>query len=105
MPWVWTPPFCTFCTIATEAFEKRNLKPMKVTIADQEPVVATLVKAGIGLAVMIEDEAMDYKSAGKVVVWDDVVGTVDLNFVYHRKRKKEAVVAAAIESVQAVWGC
>jgi DNA-binding transcriptional LysR family regulator len=105
MPWVWTPPDCSFCAIASAAFEKRNLKPVKVTIADQEPVVATLVTAGIGLAVMIEDEAMEYKYAGKVAVWDDVVGMVDLNFVYHRKREKEAVIRAAIESVRAVWGC
>jgi DNA-binding transcriptional LysR family regulator len=103
MPWVWTPPNCTFCTIATEAFEKRHLKPVKVTIADQEPVVATLVTSGIGLAIMIEDEAMEYKQAGRVAVWDEVVGTIDLNFVYNRKREKEAVVGAAIESVRAVW--
>lgn len=105
MPWVWTPPNCAFCAIATKAFEKRNLKPVKVTIADQEPVVATLVASGIGLAIMIEDEAMEYRNAGKVAVWDDVVGTIDLNFVYNRKREKEAVVCTAIESVRAVWGC
>jgi hypothetical protein len=31
------------------------------------------------------------------------VGTMDLNLVYSRKREKEAVVGAAIESVRAVW--
>jgi len=103
MPWIWTPPNCTFSAIATEAFQKRNLKPVKVTLADQEPVVATLVASGIGLAIMIEDEAMEYRDAGKVAVWDEIVGTIDLNFVYSRKRAKEAVVCAAIESVRAVW--
>ena len=103
MPWIWTPPSCTFCTIATTAFEKRNLKPVKVTIADQEPVVAMLVTAGIGLAVMIEDEALAYQREGRVTVWDEVVGTEDLNFVYSRRREKEAVIHAAIDSVQAVW--
>ena len=103
MPWVWTPPNCTFCTIATEAFASRNLKPVKVTIADQEPVVATLVAAGVGLAVMIEDEALTYRDAGQMAVWDEVVGTVDLNFVYNRRREKEAVIGAAIEAVKVVW--
>ena len=105
MPWVWTPPNCAFCTIASDAFTKRNLKPVKVTIADQEPVVATLVAAGIGLAIMIEDEALAHRDAGQMAVWDEVVGTIDLNFVYSRKREKEAVVGAAIESMQAVWEC
>lgn len=103
MPWIWTPPNCTFCTIATEAFASRSLKPVKVTIADQEPVVATLVAAGVGLAVMIEDEAFAYRDAGQVAVWDEVVGTIDLNFVYPRRRGKEAVIGAAIEAVRAVW--
>ena len=105
MPWVWTPPNCAFCTIADQAFCKRHLKPVKVTIADQEPVVATLVASGIGLAIMIEDEALEHQAAGTMAVWDEVVGSIDLNFVYHRKRENEAVVGAAIESVRAVWDC
>lgn len=35
---------------------------------------------------------------------DEVRGTLDLNFVYHRRREKEAVIGAAVEAVQAVWG-
>jgi DNA-binding transcriptional LysR family regulator len=103
MPWVWTPPNCAFCSIAEEAFAKHNLKPVKVTIADQEPVVAVLVASGIGLAIMIEEEALYYRNAGKMAFWDEVVGSIDLNFVYNRKREKEAVVCAAIESVRKVW--
>jgi DNA-binding transcriptional LysR family regulator len=103
MPWVWTPPNCTFCTVATEAFEKRNLKPLKVTIADQEPVVAALVTSGIGLGFMIEEEALVHQESGKAAVWDEVVGSVALNFVFSRKRQKEAVVGAVIDSVRAVW--
>ncbi len=105
MPWIWMPPDCSFCTIATEAFGQRNLKPVRVTVADQEQVVATLVASGIGLAIMIEDEALEHLAAGTMAVWDEVVGSIDLNFVYNRKREKEAVVAAAIECVRAVWEC
>ena len=64
------------------------LKPVKVTMADHEPVVATLVTAGVGLAVMIEDEALVYREAGQAAVWDEIVGTVDLNFIYDRRRRK-----------------
>ena len=76
------------------------LKPVKVTISDQGPVVATLVTAGVGLAVMIEDEALVYREAGQVAVWDEVVGTVDLNFIYDRRRAKEAVIGAAVDAVK-----
>jgi len=79
------------------------LKPVKVTISDHEPVVATLVTAGVGLAVMIEDEALVYREAGQAAVWDKVVGTVDLNFIYDRRRAKEAVIGAAVDTVKTVW--
>ncbi|WP_054700010.1 LysR family transcriptional regulator [Desulfosarcina cetonica] len=105
MPWVWTPPSCTFRTVASEAFARRNLKPVKVTIADHEPLVATLVSAGIGLAVMIEEEARTYQETGQVAIWNEIVGSVDLNLVYNRRREKEAVIRAAIDSVRAIWEC
>jgi len=79
------------------------LKPVKVTMADHEPVVATLVTAGVGLAVMIEDEALVYREAGQAAVWDEIVGTVDLNFIYDRRRAKEAIIGAAVDTVKTVW--
>lgn len=103
MPWVWTPPNCSLCAAATTVFEKRGLKPVKITLADHEPAVAALVASGIGLGYMIEEEAMANHEEGKVSVWGDVVGTVDLNFAYCRKRKREAIIRAAIEGVRLVW--
>ncbi len=105
MPWILTPPGCAFRTVATTEFEKRNLKPSKVTIADHEPAVAALVSAGIGLALMMEDEAMTYCKEGKIAVWDEeVVDTVNLNFAYSQRRQNEAVVRAAVDCVRVIWG-
>ena len=88
---------------AVKAFEQRNLKPVNVTIADQESVVITLVASGIGLAIMIEDEALEHKEAGTMAVWDEVVGTIDFNVVHNLKREKEALASAAIERLRAAW--
>ncbi len=104
MPWVWTPPECSFCKIAIEAFEKRNLKPMKVTVADQEPVINLLVTSGVGLAFMIEEEAQEAKAQGKVAIWDNVVDTVNLSFIYQKNREKDPIVQAVVESIKKVWG-
>ena len=104
MPWVWTPPECSFCKIAIKAFEKRNLKPFKVTIADQEPVVNLLVTSGVGLAFMIEEEALEAKAQGKVAIWDEVIDTVNLSFIFQKNREKDPLVQAVVESIKYVWG-
>jgi len=104
MPWVWTPPECSFCKIAIKAFEKRNLKPFKVTIADQEPVVNLLVSSGVGLAFMIEEEALEAKAQGKVAIWDEVIDTVNLSFIFQKNREKDPLVQAVVESIKKVWG-
>ncbi len=40
-------------------FRKHNLLPNKVMIVDQEPTCKALVMSGIGLTLMLEDEALE----------------------------------------------
>jgi DNA-binding transcriptional LysR family regulator len=103
MPWIWTPPNCTFCQIAMDAFENHGLQPLRVTVADQEPLIRTLVASGIGLAVMIEDEARLAREQGRVAIWQEVLGTVDLSFIYARRRASEPLIKALVESIRQVW--
>jgi DNA-binding transcriptional LysR family regulator len=103
LPWIWTPPNCTFCQIALDAFESRGLQPLRVTVADQEPLIRTLVGAGIGLSIMIEEEARLTQEQGRVAIWDEVLGTVDLGFIYPRRRASDPLVKALVEGIQHVW--
>jgi DNA-binding transcriptional LysR family regulator len=105
MPWIWTPPNCNFSRIAGKAFESRNLTPNKVTTADQEPLINTLVSSGLGLALMIEEEARDAMADGRVTIWDQRIETIDLSFVYSKKRASDPMVKAIIEAVCKVWNC
>jgi len=104
MPWIWTPPNCTFCRIALEAFESRGLQPLRVTVADQEPLIRTLVAAGIGLSIMIEEEAREAQEQGRIAIWEEVLGTVDLAFIHPRRRASEPLIRALVEGIRQVWG-
>ena len=103
MPWVWMPPECPFCKMAMKAFEKRNLKPFKVTVADQESVINLLVASGVGLGFMIEEEALDAKAQKKIAIWGEIIDTVNLSFIYLKKREKDPLVQAVAESIKTVW--
>ena len=79
--------------------ELNFIKPLKITVADQEPVIQLLVKSGVGLALMIEEEAMEAKSKGEISVWDTVIDTIDLSFVYPSRREKEPLIKAVLEGI------
>ena len=103
LPWIWTPSNCNFNRIGMQAFEARGLKPNKVTVADQEPLINTLVSAGIGLALMMEEEAQNARAHGRLAVRDEVVGTVDLNFIYAEQRRSDPMVKAITDAIREVW--
>jgi DNA-binding transcriptional LysR family regulator len=103
MPWIWTPPNCTFCQIALKAFESRGLQPLRVTVADQEPLIRTLVAAGIGLSIMIEEEARRSQKHGRIAIWEEVLGNVDLGFIAPRRRASDPLIKALVEGIRAVW--
>lgn len=103
MPWIWTPPNCNFNRIASQAFNSRNLTPNKVSTADQEPMVNTLVSSGLGMALMIEDEAQDAVAEGRVTIWDQKIESIDLSFVYPRNRSSDPMVKAVVEAICKVW--
>jgi DNA-binding transcriptional LysR family regulator len=103
MPWIWTPSNCNFNLIGTKAFESRGLSPNKMTVADQEPAISTLVTAGIGLALMIEEEARDGMAHGRVAVWNEILDTIDLNFIYIKQRAADPMVKALTQAIRYVW--
>jgi DNA-binding transcriptional LysR family regulator len=103
MPWIWTPSNCNFSQIGKRAFENRGFSPNKVTVADQEPAINALVTAGMGLALMMEEEARDAAAHGRVSLWNEILDTVDLNFIYLKNRSGDPMVKAINEAIRQVW--
>jgi DNA-binding transcriptional LysR family regulator len=103
MPWIWTPSNCNFNKIGMKAFESRGLSPNKVTVADQEPLISTLVTAGLGLSIMMEEEARDAVAHGRAAIWNGILGSIDLNFVCLKSRSADPMVKAITEAIRRVW--
>jgi DNA-binding transcriptional LysR family regulator len=103
LPWIWTPPNCRFCDIAMQAFQSRGLQPLRVTVADQEPLISTLVAAGIGLAIMIEEEAIAAREQGRIAIWEEVLDRIELSFIHARKRANEPMIKAVTDGIRQVW--
>jgi DNA-binding transcriptional LysR family regulator len=102
-PWIWPSDYCPFCQLIDEEFQQRNLEPCKVAVADQEPTLKTLVTSGVGLTLMIEDEALAAEQEGKLVAWKKDTLQIDLSFVYLKKRENDLVIQAILNGIFIVW--
>src|SRR5262249_13756195 len=102
-PWIMTPPISTHSQLAAALFNEHNITPTKVVEADDEVVVSSLVLAGLGMALMREDLALEKASAGEVCLWTDVQLTTRLQFVFRRDREQDPILRALVDTLDDVW--
>jgi DNA-binding transcriptional LysR family regulator len=106
LPWIWAPDECPFHRIAAELFRQKGLKPFKVAVADHQSMHHALVGAGVGLTLMVEEEACYAEEQGTVVRWGEPVAEITLSFAYLKKRESNPALQAVLSGLRAVWeGC
>jgi DNA-binding transcriptional LysR family regulator len=103
LPWIVTPSISTHSALAQELFQAHAVAPSKVIEADNEFVISSLVIAGLGVALMREDIALEAAADGSVCLWRDVRATTTLSFLHLRERGDDPVVHALTDIVRDVW--
>jgi DNA-binding transcriptional LysR family regulator len=102
-PWIMAPPISTHHALATQLFHAHGLAPAMVIEADNEAVIRSLVVAGLGVALVREDLALDADVAHDFCVWSDVRLATRLQFIYARARFAEPEVRALLQLIDEVW--
>jgi DNA-binding transcriptional LysR family regulator len=103
MPWVMTPAISTHNALGRHFFEMRGLEPATVVEADNEAVIHSLVVAGVGVALMREDLALEAEAAGEVSLWPIARIDTTLQFIWLHARSAEPALAALIALVAQSW--
>jgi DNA-binding transcriptional LysR family regulator len=103
LPWIMTPAISTHSALAQELFQTHGVAPAKLIEADNETVISSLVVAGLGVALMREDLALDAAAEGAVCVWRDVRAVTTLQFLHLNERAGDPVVRALTDVVGHVW--
>ncbi len=102
-PWIIPPPISTHHALAASLFATRGGAPAKLVEADNEAVLRSLVVAGIGIALMREDIALQAQQAGEICIWSDTRLRTSLQFIVPRARADEPVLCALCGVVADVW--
>lgn len=103
MPWIWTPEQCLFSQVVGAAFAMKNLTPRQTVVAEQEAVLSALVAAGVGLSVMIEEEALAEQRAGSIALWPEPLGSIPLTFACLSRRLTDPLIQAVLQCLTRVW--
>ena len=103
MPWIIPPPISSHHKLVWDLLREHHVEATNIVEADQEAVISSLVVAGLGIALMREDVALEKQAAGEVCLWGDVRLTTTLWFIYQRERRNDPVIRALLSVQEKLW--
>jgi|WetSurMetagenome_2_1015567.scaffolds.fasta_scaffold09228_2 DNA-binding transcriptional LysR family regulator len=103
LPWISTPPKCSFSRLAKRMFSRHGVKPRTVVEADQEHVLRDLVTSEAGLTLLREDVALEAEAAGDVVIWKPGVEISHLYFIFRHEKVTNALLQAILRIIKEIW--
>jgi len=104
LPWVMTPDLSTHNRLVTKLLGDHHVDPPQHRVeADDERVIIDLVRSGVGVSLMREEDARESESAGEIVIWDKARLTTTLWFVTLAERQDDPLIEALLELVRESW--
>ena len=103
LPWIIPPAISTHNQLATAQFRKHGVYPEQILEADNESVVSSLVKSGLGIALMREDKALDRQARNQVSLWGDTRLVTTLQLIYLRERESDPLINVLLGLLKDIW--
>lgn len=104
LPWIYTSPECAYFKVMRHLFEAHGFQPTRTVVSDQEEALRHMVKAGVGLAIMREDEVEQAASEGYAFGLDEPLPRIPLYFIYQKRRAGDSIITALIDALVTTWG-
>lgn len=103
LPWVGISQFSSISKITAELWRELNIAPKKVAECDHLDAIRELVIAGVGLALVREEEALALEAAGRVVLVPGLVKLAELQFVHPSDRGGDPILQALLTELAHCW--
>ncbi|MDF0606420.1 LysR family transcriptional regulator [Neisseriaceae bacterium TC5R-5] len=103
LPWVVFSQFCSLSKITNELWRELNISPKRVVEADSLAISLELVAAGVGVALVREEEALSWARTSRLTVMPDVRKLAELQFVYSVDRVGDPVLEVLLQSLSVIW--
>ena len=103
LPWVFPVVENPYSQIFDQLFSEQGKLPERVAYASSEPAMNALVKAGAGISLIREDEAMAMQAKSEIVVWDRMCYPMTLRFGFLKARNREPLILALRQAAADSW--
>ena len=103
LPWIHPEPLCIYHKMRRQLFTDADNQPNWVTTTASEDTTNALIRAGVGLAFIRDDEADPMLKKGEIVVWTGEAFSLPLHIGYLKSRRNDPVVKALREIITQVF--
>lgn len=104
MPWIGSPPQQHGQVLLKDIFARQGLSPKIAVETDDAASPHSLVRAGLGLALLREDIALPASERDEVIVWPHVRVAALLSFIYPKTAEHDPATIATVSQLRTVWG-
>jgi DNA-binding transcriptional LysR family regulator len=102
-PWIMTPSDCPLHNVASQLFKTYGIFPAQVVLVDQETTIMSMIKAGTGISLLLEQDVRQDELDGNLAIWRKEKLSLDLSIACLKRRKDEPVLQKFFSVLSEVW--
>lgn len=103
MPWIGAPDRSHIHQLMVGMFGRQGQQPNIVMEADELTSPHSLVRAGLGLALMREDLALVTAEKGEIAIWSHTSVDTQLSFLYPVASEFEPAIVGMLSILRDIW--
>ncbi|MCP5160810.1 MAG: LysR family transcriptional regulator [Hahellaceae bacterium] len=103
LPWIYTTQRCPFVPIVEKILSTAAKQIAKVVYVDHEDAIRHFIKAGAGIALLREDDAIRAESEGWGTRWHNPTPPIALSVAVLSRRLQEPLIRAWLDILQTLW--
>lgn len=104
LPWIGAPVQHHVHALLQTMFARQGLVAHQALECDQSMALPGLVRSGVGLALLREDQALAAAERGELIVWPHARVGAQLCFIYPQAGEHDPATVATLSALRQVWG-
>lgn len=104
MPWIVAPCRHHLHALLADVFARQGLAPRNAVEMDEASCPVPYIAAGVGLALVREDQALAAAEQQAVVIWPHARVAAVQSFIYPRAAAEDPLTMAMLARIKAWWG-
>ncbi len=103
LPWIYPEPLCIYHRFIKRLFDETDIEPHWITSSATEDSTIALIKSGVGIAFIRDDEAATLLENGEIVVYPKESFSLPLRIAYLNSREQDPLIKALLKIIVSVF--